>query len=38
MSYYPFFQSKTIDVEIPLNEFCEIPVKDMGGVIMTIRS
>lgn len=38
MSYYPFFQSKTIDVEIPLNEFCEIPVKDMGGVIMTTRS
>ncbi len=30
MSYYPFFQSKTIDVEIP--------VKDMGGVIMTTRS
>lgn len=30
MSYYPFFQSKTIDVEIP--------VKDMGGVIMATRS
>ncbi|HDR4465149.1 TPA: M15 family metallopeptidase [Bacillus cereus] len=30
MSYYPFFQSKTIDVEIP--------VKDMDGVIMTTRS
>ncbi len=30
MSYYPFFQRKTIDVEIP--------VKDMGGVIMTNRS
>ncbi|EEK58888.1 hypothetical protein bcere0005_54270 [Bacillus cereus 172560W] len=30
MSYYPFFQRKTIDVEIP--------VKDMGGVIMTTRS
>lgn len=30
MSYYPFFQSNTIDVEIP--------VKDMGGVIMTTRS
>lgn len=38
MSYYPFFQNKTIDVEIPLNEFCEIYVKNMDGVIMTTRS
>lgn len=38
MSYYRFFQNKTMDVEIPLNEFREISVNNMDGVIMTTRS
>lgn len=38
MSYYRFFQNKTMDVEIPLNEFHEISVNNMDGVIMTTSS
>ena len=38
ISYYPFFQNKTIDVEIPVNEFCEIPGNNIDGVIVTTRA
>lgn len=38
MSYYRFFQNKTMDVGIPLNEFREISVNNMDGVIMTTSS
>ncbi|OXB96802.1 MULTISPECIES: VanY-A/VanY-F/VanY-M family D-Ala-D-Ala carboxypeptidase [Bacillus] len=38
ISYYPFFQNKTIDVEIPVNEFYEISGNNMDGVIVTTRS
>ncbi|MEH7028258.1 D-Ala-D-Ala carboxypeptidase VanY, partial [Bacillus wiedmannii] len=38
ISYYPFFQNKTIDVEIPVNEFREISGNNIDGVIVTTRA
>lgn len=38
ISYYPFFQNKTIDVEIPANEFYKISGNNIDGVIVTTCS